>query len=591
MKQVITLLSFLLPLYGFSQSVSSVTLYSVEDAGTRSGALFGGNNMGSNTTMDVAKYVAGVGRSFVKFDLSSIPSDAVIVSAVLRLTPSGTENVTATNSKQLYLDVCNTLWTESTITYSTGISNNTLYPTVDTSNLVSAKREFIVKGHLQAMVEGRLPNYGWRIRRSDETTTNATSTYFTREDATSSNQPQLYVQYYRRSYVSAATIIHNSSVSGNGSISPTVQYGSSSTKTFRWYNASGTQVGTAQNLTGRTSGWYGLKYWGTTAGDTTYQAFLIGSECEETAITFDPGPNYIDDSRITSLATGGGTTIISYRSMNYPTDNLTADYWVSGSDKYESRSLLRFRLWVDPNLQVNSASMTLMGNGHNPLEKTNESEFDRLTANWYETSVGWNNPLTFSSTEKILVTGLPAGNSNLTTDLSAFFNAWKADNTQNYGMLFRLQNLEDSYSRMQFYSSDATTATNRPKIEFKVSKTLNCDFTSYARFKDVLDGAFVNTFQGKLKIQVTEDYDQKVGQSAKLILYDASNNQIKAGINSNGTVVATGIPLLPSRLLDLDYNQFLLDLTSYSLTTGKYYVLEQTNSIGEKTYIKFKYIN
>lgn len=477
MRQTAILVAFLLPLFGYSQVSTLTTLYATEDAYTSSGSP--SVAYGSYGTLEVSKTASSTFRSFLKFDLSSIPANAVITSAVLRLIPSGTEGLSATDTTGLYLDVCNTAWTEAGITHASGIANNTLYPTVTVSKLVSGKREFQIKDFVQAIADNRMPNMGWRIRRSNETT-NQTNVYYSRENGTVSNRPQLDIQYYIRSYVSAATITHTTTLtSTDGAIAPTVVNGSSTTKTFRWYNASGTQIATTQNLSGVGKGWYGLKYYGTTTGDTTYQAFVIGTECEEISLTFDPGPNYIDDATTADIIRDPtSTTVIIHNYANSGGDvNFRSENWTWDGFWGDTRSLMRFRLWVDPAMQVNSAQLTLTGNAHYPLSRSNQSELDLVTGNWTETGVTFYNQPTYSSTGKILIAGVPSGNTNVTTDISGFFNTWKNNNVANNGMLLQLQSFTDQYTRMQFHSSDAAVATNRPKIVFTI-KTNTCDLTN-----------------------------------------------------------------------------------------------------------------
>lgn len=481
MKRILALFAFLSCCSVYSQMEPTVTLYSGADCQTSS--RLPSSNYGSNTTMSVARGLTGFFRSFLKFDLSTIPSDAVITSAVLRLTPNNTENLVLTNSTELYLDICNTSWTESGLTHASNISNNTLFATVNQSSFINSKREFKVKDHVQAIVEGRLPNNGWRIRLSDEASTSSLgATYYTKEDANQLNRPQLEIQYYRRSYVNSATIVHTSALtSTDGSVSPTILYGSSTTKTFRWFDASGTQIATTQNLTGVGKGWYGLEYSGTAAGDVNYQAFLVGTECEEVSVTFDPGPNYIDDTWLMEGVEGSGNTIINYTQQNFGNVNeLKTDKWANYAP-YNSRGLLKFRLWVDPNCQVNTANMTLYGIEHAPDTRPNDSELLRVTSAWTELGTAFTNSPTSTSTGKINIAGVPAGNANVTLSIADFFNIWKTNNTTNYGMLLQLQTYTGSYTRMQFNSSDVPLGGPRlrPKVEFRI-KADACDMSRRA---------------------------------------------------------------------------------------------------------------
>lgn len=590
MNRIVVLFTFLVSFCGYSQPVTLSPLYAVEDAYTSSASP--STPFGGLGTLEVSKTASSTFRTFLKFNLDSIPANAVITSAILKLTPSGTENVTPTNSTQLYLDVCNTSWTEPGITHSSNISNNTFFATIGVSNLNSGKREFEVKSFVQAIVEGRLPNTGWRIRRSDELT-NMSTVYFSRENATLSNRPQLVITYYLKSFVSAAAIVHTSTLtSSDGSISPTITNGSSVSKSYRWYDSIGTQIATTQNLTGIKRGWYGLKYFGSAIGDTTYQAFIVGTQCQNTSVTFAPGPNYIDDAVITSLVRGSGTTSFFHTYHNSGANiNFGAERWTNSSVWYDLSSMMRFRLWIDPATEINSALLTLTGNSHNTSGRTNESEFDLITSNWTETGVAYNNAPTYTTTNNILINPIPTGNTNLTSDIAGFFNVWKANNPNNNGMLLQLQSyIGNSYTRMQFHSSDVTTAGNRPKVVFSIQAINNCDFSSHSQLVDKIDAGYATTFNNMLKFFFTEEYTIDSGKKLPLKIYNEDNIAI-AGVDFNGSAIP-GISLtLPAINYVTDKNFVALSLSGLSLTNGKFYTLEFTNTLGEKKYLKFKYTN
>lgn len=599
MKHILFLLILFNTCISYSQFVVPVSLQATENTFTDSGNPSAINYMATTSSV----YVDGslnIFRLFIKFNLSSIPANAVITSAIMRFSPSGTEGVMTPVSTELTMDACNTNWSQTTLNHSSGsgIIGNPILGNIPTSNYNATllKREFIVTNHVQAMVDGRVPNYGWRIKRTNEGSTTTTTKYVSKNGISTLARPTLDISYYVPAYVSAATIVHASSGSSNGSISPTILEGSSATRTYQWYDASGAAIspnGTNLNLTGRAAGWYGLKSSGGTAGDDLYQAFLIGTKCEMVDIAFNPGPNYIDDAMLYNYTYGSGLTIADYRQENYGSNNANiAEQWLNVTTWYNRSSLIKFKVWVDPALEVLEAKMTMTGLAHNPLERPNDSKLTQITTAWKETGVSYSTRPTLGSSF-INIGNMAAGTGNSTIELKDFFNSWKSNNTANYGLDFSLQNYINppvsgiTQTRQSYQSSDNTS---KPSIAFKVSWVQNgCDFNSYARFKESLDASFVRTIQGQLKIQFNEDYDQKAGRFAKLILYDASDNSIKAGINNDGTII--GPLLLPPKVLEFDHNQHVLNIASYSLVTGNTYILELTNSVGEKSYIKFKYYN
>lgn len=453
--------------------MDTLRVYAYEDAYTNSAAANAGTNYGTSGNLELSKTATSVFRSYLKFDLSGIPANAVISSALLKLTPDGTENITATNSTQLRIHVCNSPWSESTLTNNSNMGTNSPTGSVLNSNLISGKRVFEVKDHIQAIIDGCVLNEGFQIRRTNEST-NASTKYFSREDGTASNRPQLEVTYYIRPYLSTAIITHTSSLSSaDGSVSPTVVNGSATTMNYRWYKDSdGTQVGNLQNLTGVESGLYRLKCYGSVAGDTTYHAFVVGAIGENISFTFNPGPNYVDDARMIDLIAGSGPSAVRYdqgasgTSPNFGasrTQYLTG-YW--GSE----RTLIRYKLWIDPTCSVDQADLLLVGVNHINQDYSNASEFNLVTSNWLENGVGYINRPTHTTVGKINVAALASGFVNDTVDISSFFNIWKNNNLENYGMMFQLQSYPSvGPVRVQFGAGDASLLTSRPKIQFTIS--------------------------------------------------------------------------------------------------------------------------
>ncbi|WP_430405220.1 DNRLRE domain-containing protein [Fluviicola sp.] len=599
MIRIIILLTFIACIcLDLSGQISTATLYSTEDTQTTS--LIPANvNGGAGTTIQISATALNAIRSFIKFDLSSIPADAVIVSAKLRLTPSGTENVTTPSSSELYLDICNSDWSESTLSHGMGVSNNTIITTVTSSSWITSisKREFDVKAHIQALVELRVPNYGWRIRRNPEGSASGVTQYYSSEYTTTpTSQPELVIQYYRKATISAATIVHASTTSSlDGSISPIISNGSSTTRTYQWYDSGGNTIvgATSLNLTGKLYGWYGLQVTGTgDASDIMYYGFLVGVKCQDVAITYAPSTLYVDDAYLYNLVTGSGTTAIYSDQINSGNSvTINAEKSAVSTNYYNIKSLLKFRLWVDPYCLVNSANLTLTGNAHNPLDRTNESELDLVTSDWSESGVAYRTPFTTTTAGKINLAALPAGNSNVTVNITSFFNTWKLNNVNNYGMLFQLQSYAGTTkTKMAFNSSDASTASLKPKVDFNIHAIVStCDYTSYNELVDKIDAGFATTKSNILKFFFTEEYTIDSGKKLPLKIYNEDNIAI-AGIDFNGAAIGS-LTLLPAINYVSDKNFVSLSLSGVTLTVGKFYTLELTNTLGEKKYLKFKYTN
>lgn len=540
-----------------------------------------GNATANGTTMQTNVTTASTNykRIAIKFDIASlsIPANAVVTGATLTITPSATENTTSMLLKR----ITTTTWTEA---------SGTLNPTTTTTNQVAisggllfGKRLIDVTNLVKEIVAGTTTNNGWQISCNPESTTTAGNTYHSRSAANSGDRPQLLINWYVPYSITGATINHeNYSGAADGSVAVTFSGGSGNPNTsYEWRNSAGTLITsgsgtTVPTLTGRTYGWYGLKLKG--AHDSLYTAFLIGMDCEIVSISFAPGPEYIDDAYLNFIAgvgtpnDGGNVINLASRSSGIPTSN---------------SSLIRFRLWMDANSKPLQSNLTMYGSSHNFANGPNDAALVQVTQDWQEYVVKVSTAPTVSTSIQSNLPATTTSNQNQVVDLNAFWNYWKSNNLLNYGM--RLQSVPVSYTMSQrFHSGDATTPSNRPKIDFIIDDA-TCDRTVHTLFKRELDAGYATTFNGKLKFWFVEEYQIDPGKKIPLTLYD-ENNDIVAGIDINGSALP-GKPLLTAFQYTFDDNRQELNLSSLSLTAGKYYILQLTRSTGEKEYIKFIYTN
>lgn len=586
--------SSLTNLYG--QSITTVNIEASEDAYTKSGATNTAINYGGQPDLIISSNLYSLSpityystKSFVKFDLSSIPSNAIITSAKLRLRIQS-ESLAASNSTELYADLANTTWSQSTITNNSNISPNTNVSTVTISNKVTVTdfagsidyREFDVKSHVQALVEGRIPNYGWRIRRNPDTGNLTAATYYSSEYIPGNTYfyPKVEIKYYIPMSVTAATIVPAStSAASDGSITPVISGGSSSTKTYQWYTSAGTAIaapaGTSLNLTGRSYGWYGLKVTGTgDASDVMYYGFLVGAKCATVSVTFNPDGNYIDDAGYMNGISGSGTTAIFHTQKNFGATAAITAAELSGV-YYES--LLRFRLWFDPNLTYNSANLTLYGNGHAPTDRANTSNLKLTNDPWAEMSLAYTNRPS-STTPSVTINAIAAGNGNTSpaVNIASLVNIWKLNNPQNYGCLFQLISYLGNNTMMQFNSSDAASGV-RPSLALSITSTDCGTNTNLFYVPEESIGPEVADLRNSnkvLRIRYKDyfDTDGYLNYSIKCLTDDTSILSTLIAKNANT-------------------NWISIDLTSAGLVLNNLYLLELTDSSGKKEYLKFKVVN
>lgn len=397
-------------------------------------------------------------RYLTNFNISglNIPSNAVIYSAELILTPAGSGEGTV-NSTDLYLETVTASWAENTVTYANQPTTSTVNQ-VTTSSLVNGKRTFNITTLVQNIVNGTTVNYGWRIRRNPENIASSLSTYATKDAVSSTVRPKLKIKWYVPMTITAATINHCVSTSSNdGSIAPTISGGSGGF-TYTWKNSAGTTVGTSSSLSNMPYGWYGLKVTGS-LGDVYYKAFIVGVRCQNVTINFNPSGDFVDDATVSSqtptLNKGGTTDLFDHKYLRTTT-------W------HTQKGLLRFNLWMDSALIINQANLQLYGKAH-LYTNSNASYLKKITQNWTENGVTWNTLPSSETTNQVSIPWSTSATQNyLTLNTTAFWNNWKMSNTTNYGMLLELQSSANAEAKMSFHSSDTTLASIRPAISFIV---------------------------------------------------------------------------------------------------------------------------
>lgn len=445
--------------FGLYGQILNTTLYSTKDAYTISSSTA---NYGISSTMEAGIYeyrtLVNYRRSYLGFSLTDIPANAVITSANLKVYQ--TSGNTAGTSTDLYLERVTENWIETTIAKGTEPSTNSS-DTVTSSSYASNWRSFNVINHVQKMVNGTYTNEGWLIRFHNETQTSGNIFVFHSRENT--NDPKLEINYYVPLNVTSVVQNHCSTiVSADGSITPTFSNGCGSSYTYQWVNSAGATVGTGASLSSRAYGWYGLHAYNTANNDHLYMAFLLGVKCQNVAIEFNPGPDFIDDALLQTKTNG------EWGDVNYGTNaNFMSEVWSMSPNWYYRKSLLNFRLWVDTNISINTANLSLYGINHNSQYYTNPAELRIVNSKWNENIVSYNNAPSLGTTA-LTVPATTSATEIKVLNVKSFWDLWKANNTLNNGLMFQFTSYSHTYRRQHYHSSDATNSSVRPKINFNI---------------------------------------------------------------------------------------------------------------------------
>jgi hypothetical protein len=159
---------------------------------------------------------------------------------------------------------------------------------------------------------------------------------------------------------------------------------------------------------------------------------------------------------------------------NPNTTNFQAMAWTWDALGFPSgvrRSLVKFDLSSIPSgAIIEKAELSLFSHTNSPdgfhssLSGSNEGVLERITSNWVENEVTWNNqPSCTSENSVVLDQSTIETQDYIDMDVTEMVKLMNADQLSNYGMMIKLKT-EDYYRRLIFASSDHEDESIRPKL-------------------------------------------------------------------------------------------------------------------------------
>jgi hypothetical protein len=134
-------------------------------------------------------------RTYIQFDLSSIPADAIVTDADLKLyqySANGTDNFT------VGLHKITSAWDESTIDWDPQPTSSTdAEITSSITALATTWRSWDIDTLVQGWLDGTITNYGVVLKDTDESSVNTIAYFFTSDYTTDiTKRPKLEIGYY-----------------------------------------------------------------------------------------------------------------------------------------------------------------------------------------------------------------------------------------------------------------------------------------------------------------------------------------------------------------------------------------------------------
>ncbi|GEM_PF-5239688 len=528
-------------------------------------------------------------RSFIDFNLSAIPTNAIIVNAELKLYRTlGLSNPTIEVSRVIED------WEESganDVNWSNQPNVSLSDAVVSSPSLSSGFHVFDIKDQVQNYVNYPNLNFGWRLKSNSESPGSYTcydkyrnpyTCYYELGTSYGSNtyntvfrRPILEVEWVLPIEIELLSITHSDdATSSNGSITVTVDKGDG-TYSYQWIEGStGNDIPgeTSATISGLEPGWYGIEVTDG-EGNVSYMAFVVGSICGVVQIDFQPDGRFVDQ---TTVGTGTDGNNMPYDDRNLSTTIVyRSERRLNTTHDFYFESLFRNRLIIPNNIKLISASQYYDGIYH-VYNNGNESLIKNIDEEWQEEVTTWNTRPTYSNNILTIPT-TTFSSQDVNLDLTDLYKDFQDGTSTNYGQSIVLNYPSSTTNRkMQFYNANYSTVSSRPKLTIQVGSPCN----TVVKLSRKLDGNYYLTVNQQLFVEYNEPYQ----------INDPSDIEYKI-LNQSGLDVSNGTAL-QNVSLNREVNVLSFDFSGNGncLSTG-YYTLEVYGPKGDKRVLRFYHEN
>jgi len=461
-------------------------------------------NFGSFNTLNVfhdeqARTVPNIFRSYLSFNLTHVPKNAIITNATLYLTPR------SVSTGQLFayqLERVDTSWNVDSVKWvnQAGSYSSDALLIKDPYSKSTSVHEIDVKSHIQNMINYPYNNHGWKIRLTNENLNDLDYgiNFHSSNSDLISNRPKLIISYVLPIEISSQ-VTHCTIGNADGELDLTISNGSGN---YNFYDLSKVDGDSVQVINSSTTfssilnfsnlepGLYMIKlrdalYNGSDMTDNALwkiKFFLVGREGEEISCILQE-TRYIEDVQI-GLNLGGTVSRNDCANINYEDVSTKLGVSSTGTNSYGSSnayhfsSLLNFNIDIENDLEITLADLH-MKHWAGYFQKTatsNATNVTIITSEWDEDIVTWNSRPDTDTTQIIFLD--PSSNPNGfsyeddTINLIPFMEYWQTN--PNYGIEMELTNL----NYPTYNNRDHNTLNNGSylEIKFKVKPVLTASY-------------------------------------------------------------------------------------------------------------------
>jgi hypothetical protein len=264
------------------------------------------NNYGTSTSLYAYSWTSSGTpyniRSYIGFNLSSIPTGAKVCSASLTMyTTSGNDQSGYDYPNTSYLKKVTSTWSQSTVTWNTqpSFSSTDTIPFGPTTGTVATIN---VTSDVQNMVSSSSTNYGWAMMLKNEANYYAALVFYSSDYTTASLRPLLTV-----TYVPSLTVTPTSTAICSGHSSTLTVSGATA---YSWTPSSGLSVTTGTNVVATPTASTTYTVTGTTGGCSNTATIAVTVNALPT-LTVSPSTTVCAGTASTLTVSGASTYVWS----------------------------------------------------------------------------------------------------------------------------------------------------------------------------------------------------------------------------------------------------------------------------------------
>lgn len=508
-------------------------------------------------------------RTFIEFDISTLPDNAVVTSANLKM-----HQYTFYGTTDIAIHRVDQAWAESGINFSnqsTSIANQQTFSSVSSQTY----HNFDVTNIVKNWVHEGVANNGFRIAVANESLSGTKGLAFSSSERLG-YQPELQI-FYRLPIEFDGTVTHCSNGGSDGSISlGTITEGTGS-YSIRWYNSSYSQISTSSTISNLSPGFYVAEIVDNNDSRLNrVKIFLVGEECQSTAVNIDLPENLAQDLMI--IENTPTTSYAAFPRMDF-----------GRYSNYSRQSHIKYEFAGVDDIDPQEVEWQFYFGYSTGVGAEDTRDLLRKDFYWSESFPTWNTinkANNVSATSTTVTSYQTVGSYNKWVgDVLSDFEAY-IQNPTYYGFQYEIV-LKDNipYTSASNWLYGFSTSNNNGGVQYKrpnlkvVFDVPVCPEVSFANLSNEIKGNHYETDGEFLRFVYDEEYNSN---SIDFKILDWDNSVVATDVNFSLPTIHKG-----ENYIELDLNQ---PVSGLCIGNGMF-ILQVTDQKGNKKYLRFIHNN